>query len=83
MEREVDHGEARVIGQREHEWRLQGSRQDLNLDAGLAGDRHRSAQKAQDPRFDVAHVVHHDRTARSVACVTRQKTPNSVPIHFA
>ena len=71
VEGEVNHVEAGVIGQGEDERVLQRARQDLQFDARLARDGHRRAQQAQDPRFDVVDVVHHERWGR-LRRLTRQ-----------
>lgn len=61
VQREVDEGEARVVGQGEAEGRLQGRRQYLDLDARLGRHGDRRAQQPHDPGLDLAHVVLHDR----------------------
>ena len=78
VEREVDHVEAGVVRQGEDERRrAEGAGQDVQLDAGLARDGHGSAQEAEDPRLDVAHVVHH-HGRRRLRHLARQEAPDGV-----
>lgn len=57
MERKVDQREPRVIWKRKEQRLVDSGRQDLQLDPGGAGYRHRSGKQPQNERLDFLDVV--------------------------